>query len=82
MLLIMFSFFEMKIPPPILPEVFVLIFAKSVSSVSVNVSKSFVCFSIDYCKSQKQNGSSESLIEGTFAPHGNFYIKTIAKQEI
>ena len=27
MLLILFSFFEVKIPPPILPEVFVLIFA-------------------------------------------------------
>ena len=52
MLLIMFSFFEVKIPPDSAWNLCVD-FAQSVSSVSVNVSKSFVFF--QQIKSQKQS---------------------------
>ena len=52
MLLIMFSFFEVKIPPDSAWK-FCVDFVQSVSSVSVTVSKSFVSF--QQIKSQKQS---------------------------
>ena len=62
MLLILFSFFEVKIPPPILPEVFVLIFANQFHLCQLMFQS--LLFAFHQIKSQKQNGSSESLIGG------------------
>ena len=62
MLLILFSFFEVKIPPPILLEVFVLIFANQFHLCQLMFQS--LLFGFHQIKSQKQNGSSESLIGG------------------